>query len=370
VDPVTHTLAGFCIAASLPRTIRGRDVTVLAVAASLAPDADVLWAVAQPATAALTRHTFTHSLLGVGLIAVGLGACAWLLFRRLPLLAYFGVAALGLLGHLGLDLINDYGVELLYPWSERRFELPLAFILDPTLTAILLGGTLAFLLMRDANKAAFAGRAALLLAACYLLAAFVLRTSALHIVEARARAAGTSSWTYLVPEPGGPLRWKGIYRSGDSYAQLLVLPLTGRVEELPAVHSTPDDPLVVAARATQTGQEIEDFFAVPVWRTDGETVVGYDLRFRFAVLGNDWDPFQFCFRPGSEGLDLVRQGLGIYVLNWWRALLKFGVSPSMRFALSDCSVEGIAPRAQQNDARTGGWLDRHSAGTAIDGPRL
>jgi hypothetical protein len=178
----------------------------------------------------------------------------------------------------------------------------------------------------------------LLLTGCYLIAAFALRTTALHMVEARAAATG-NDWTYLVPEPGGPLRWKGIYRNGDNYAQILVFPLTGRTRELPSVHSTPDDPLVAAARATPTGREIDRFFEVPVWRSDGQTVVGYDLRFRFAALGNDWDPFEFCFIRDGNSLTLVRQALGGYILNWSRALLKFGVSPSFQLDLPACSAE-------------------------------
>jgi membrane-bound metal-dependent hydrolase YbcI (DUF457 family) len=338
-------LAGFCIAASLPRGVRGKDVLFLAVGASIIPDADVLWSLADPATAALNRHIFTHSLIGLALISVALGAVVWLLARRLSLLAYIAIAILGVLTHVGLDLINAYGVELFYPWSARRFELPLAFILDPVLTAILLGGTLTFLVLRDSSSGALAARAALLLVGCYLIAAFALRTTALHIVEARVSAVGSNQWTYLVPEPGSPFRWKGIYRNGDSYAQVLVFPVTGRIVELDSVRSTPDDPVVAAARSTLTGQKIDAFFQVPVWRGDGQTVVGYDLRFRFAVLGNDWDPFDFCFRREGNGFGLIRQDLGSYVLNWWRALFSFGISQSLARVLPVCSAEGGAAAA-------------------------
>jgi hypothetical protein len=100
----------------------------------------------------------------------------------------------------------------------------------------------------------------------------------------------------------------------------------------------PELPLVMAARATETGQKIETFFKAPVWRAEGETVIAFDLRFRFAVLGNDWDPFGFCFRLDGNRLALVDESLGNYLTNWLSALLKFGPTQSTA-QINACAAE-------------------------------
>ena len=341
MDPVTHALTGLCIARSLPRTERGRDTDILVVAASLLPDIDVTWALWEPETAALTRHLLTHSLTGLAALSVGFGALAWLLFRRLSLSVYFMLVGLAVLAHLGLDVINAFGVAVLYPWSSYRFELPLAFILDPVLTGILLIGVLVPSFLRDQSAVPLASRAALLLAFCYLASAFSLRLVANDMLLAHAGADGGAHGTYLVPEPGSPLQWKGIYSDGEGYQQVLVYPLSGRIVELSPVPSTPGDLRVAAVRRTVTGQLIDGFLKTPVWHAEGKTVVAYDLRFRFAALDNDWDPFSFCFRDRGSGPALVPQDLDVYLANWRKALVKFGILPSPEAVLTACPAERI-----------------------------
>ena len=82
---------------------------------------------------------------------------------------------MAVLAHVGLDLINAYGVALLYPWSTFRYELPLAFILDPILTGVLLTGVLVPFVIRDTRLGSVLSRSTLLLVGCYLAACFGLR---------------------------------------------------------------------------------------------------------------------------------------------------------------------------------------------------
>ena len=346
LDPVTHIVAGLCVARSLPAAARGPDTAVAVLAASLLPDIDVLWSLSDPATAALNRHMLTHSLVGLALLSAGFGALASLLSRRLSLMAFVMLVALAVLIHLGLDVINSFGIALLYPWSSFRFELPLVFILDPVLTGLLLGALLVSFMLRKAGPAAVACRAGLLLVVCYIAACFALRAVAEDVVKARASAVGSDHWTYLAPEPGSPLRWRGIWMEAGRYRQVLISPVSGGVVELGSViSSTPEDRLAAEARATPTGHNVEKFFKVPVWRAEGDVVIGYDLRFRFATLGNDWDPFGFCFRHSRNGFTLVHQDLDSYFANWFRALLSFGISRSLQ------PVQPVCPEAEHRVER-------------------
>jgi membrane-bound metal-dependent hydrolase YbcI (DUF457 family) len=347
-------LTGLCVARSLPEAVRGRDTTLIVVAASLLPDADVVWSLLEPETAALNRHLLTHSLAGVALLSAGFGAFTWVLARRLPLIVHVALVGLAIGAHLCLDLINAYGVALLYPWSAFRFELPLAFILDPVLTGLLLAGLLIPALVRKPASTALAARSALALVGCYLAACFSLRVAAEQMVAARASSTNGSRWTYLVPELGSPLRWKGIYRDGETYRQMLVRPLSGSVVDLEPVRSTPNHRSVAAARATVAGQEIEVFFKAPVWIAEAETVIAYDLRFRFASLGNDWDPFGFCFRRVGDRFVLAQEDFDSYLVNWRRGVLKFVLLQSAEPLPKRCAT---APVGEAKSPHTGD--DRH-----------
>ena len=326
MDPVTHALSGVCISRALPRKVRGRDATIVVIAAALIADIDVAWSLAEPATAALNRHMVTHSLVGLAGLAVVGGVAARLAFRRLSLPAYTALAGVGLAAHVGLDLINAFGVGLFYPFSHVRFELPLVFIVDIVLMGLLLAGAVWPWARGDPGAKAAASRWALGLVGVYLAACLGLRISAAEVVTARASAVPQDggAWTYLVPELGAPLRWKGIYRDGAVFRQILVRPLTGGAVELSAVGSFPEEPSVAAVRATPTGRRIDLFLKAPVWRADKDGVAVYDLRFRFATLGNDWDPFGFRFQRKGNAVILVRDDAGTYLGFWLQALLRLG----------------------------------------------
>src|SRR3990172_10867756 len=86
-----------------------------------------------------THRGVTHSFLMLPVWALLLGCLTsppwkgrrqWLLFSCL-----YGI---GIALHIGLDLITSYGTMILAPWSRDRFAWDLTFIVDLTLTAIVL----------------------------------------------------------------------------------------------------------------------------------------------------------------------------------------------------------------------------------------
>ncbi|HEV8600059.1 MAG TPA: metal-dependent hydrolase [Gemmatimonadales bacterium] len=128
MDNLTHTLAGFALAESgLKHTTRLGTAT-LVLAANL-PDLDGLSYLFGSATDGLAfRRGWTHGVLAMVLLPplltagmlgwsrLGGGAGArvrggWLLL----------LAAIGVISHPLLDLLNTYGVRLLMPFSERWF---------------------------------------------------------------------------------------------------------------------------------------------------------------------------------------------------------------------------------------------------------
>src|SRR5439155_9672330 len=95
--------------------------------------------------------------------------------RDILLLAYLGVIV-----HVLMDLLNNYGVRLLMPFSQRWFYGDVLFIIDPWLW-ILLGAGVWLARSRHSVKPA---RASLVLSAVYVLAMIVsARAARMEIVD-------------------------------------------------------------------------------------------------------------------------------------------------------------------------------------------
>ncbi|MFT7487000.1 MAG: inner membrane protein [Candidatus Paceibacteria bacterium] len=140
MDNVAHSLCGAALArAGLVR--QGPLVTATLIVAANAPDVDALLYIFGDSTDALMhRRGWTHAL---ALFVLQIPLLAFLFHRlgrrharrkgteepcwRSLLLA----STLGYLSHLGLDLLNTYGVRFLLPFDDTWFRGDMAFIVDP-----------------------------------------------------------------------------------------------------------------------------------------------------------------------------------------------------------------------------------------------
>ena len=308
MDLATHAIAGLLIARVRPDWVgRGTVATVL-VGASLLPDVDLVAAIVDPTNAALDRHTLTHSLVFLPVMAAAVAVVVRLTGARLGTVEAFALAVLGIAVHLVLDLINAYGVALLHPWSDTRFELPLLFIVDPVLTGLLAALLAASLwLARRPQQQAGLARIALIVMVAYLGAAAWLRGDAAAILAA---VPGTASERLLVPEPLAPWRWRGILAVDGGYRQVRIDPVAGTASALPDVPSASGDPRVAAIRRAGLLGAADPFLRAPVWTVEGNRVTVHDLRYRFAALGNRWDPFLFTFEVVGDEVRPVAATLG------------------------------------------------------------
>ena len=301
MDPVTHTLVGVGIAnAAFRRRVGRASVPVLALASNL-PDIDAVVHLTGSPTAVLMRRTFGHSLL---LLPFWCLALTWLLRRRFRDVSFgtlLGMVALGAAVHLFFDLINSFGVVLLWPFSGARPELAWVFIIDFVLTGLLVLPLLLCLAPALRPRLALLSRGALVAVALYLAACGAARARAGALLAAAdaARspvAAGPAEMTYVFPEPLGPERWRGVVRRDGHYDIYLVQPLEGRADLRRTIATDVGDPRVRAARGTPFGRRLEAFFKAPVWQAEGSanpapaeaepppSVLAWDLRFMTLVL--------------------------------------------------------------------------------------
>jgi membrane-bound metal-dependent hydrolase YbcI (DUF457 family) len=148
VDNLTHTLVGLTVVrAGLGRRTPGALAAMLV--ATNAPDLDIIVAITDGAVPYLAAHRgWSHGPLGIVAIGVVVGLIVTVAAfrtrraaeeRRSPV-ALMGVALVGALLHVLLDLPTSYGTRLLSPFDATWFAVDWMPIIDVYVWALLLGG--------------------------------------------------------------------------------------------------------------------------------------------------------------------------------------------------------------------------------------
>jgi inner membrane protein len=219
VDNLCHTLVGAAIGeAGLKRTTKYANATLM-IAANL-PDVDALvFATALPSVA--FRRGWTHGVLAQELLPLILAAVvAWFGRRRrasdvrfvwLLVLSY-----VGLLSHVFLDLLNNYGVRLLMPFSGRWFYGDTLFIIDIWMW-IALGLAAWFGASRMQARSA---RVILAMVCLYVAGMIVSARLARDVVrDAWRQRSGREPLALMVgPAPVTPFRKQVIVDTGETYS--------------------------------------------------------------------------------------------------------------------------------------------------------
>jgi inner membrane protein len=313
VDPVTHTLAGVVLGRALFGGALGRAaVPALALASNL-PDIDAAVMLSGDPEAVLWRRTFGHSVLLLPLWAFGLAAALKRFYPETRAPVLYGAILAGSALHLLFDLINSFGVVLLWPLSDWRPELATVFIIDLILTGLLAAPILLARVPRLRARRTALARAALAAVAAYLLFCAAQRAESGRLLAAAVPPADSRpDFAYVVPEPLGPHRWRGVLRNADRYRVYLIHSLAGRAELRQELTTAAADPAVATLRAGTRGRRLEWFFKAPVWELERHaagppSAAVYDLRFTPLVIERG-RPFLFRFRLDSPAADLQPGG--------------------------------------------------------------
>ena len=169
MDTITHGIAGaligkaFCSGDDLfpARAMsRRRIVTWAFLLGAIFPDSDVFRDIfSKNELLVITWHrSFTHSLLMLPLFALLLAwltrrAARWRGWDSPSFAALTGIYAAGILSHILLDLVTSFGTMVWSPWSWSRPAWDLIFIVDFTLTGLLLVPQLLAWVHRDREHA-------------------------------------------------------------------------------------------------------------------------------------------------------------------------------------------------------------------------
>lgn len=224
MDPLTHALASLTLQrAAFPRL--SRSATIAVVLAGIIADADLLSTYFGPSAYLAFDRTYFHSLPAALVFAF----LATLLFfflkpkspeNPIPRATIFIAAFVAALLHLALDICQTSGVQLLWPFSARRFALDWLPSLDLWILAILLAGILLPLLAGlvteeiGARRKGPRGRPGASLAVValtlYLALRFILHGDAIAALESRIYRGELPHKVAAFAESNSPFHWHGI----------------------------------------------------------------------------------------------------------------------------------------------------------------
>ena len=302
LEPVTHFLLGACLGRAGFNRKTALATATMTLAAE-APDLDVFSGFHGPAFGFAHHRGFTHSFLGLVLVAglvVGFMYLVWRLRGRktrsgLPprwgllfLLAYIAG-----LTHIVLDFTNNYGVRPFWPFSERWYAWDIVFIIEPVLLALLLGGLvlpgLASLiheeigLRRKGPKGRWAATLALLGAVAFWGLRDYEHRRAVNALDARTYQNADALRVSAFPAMGNPFRWYGVIETETFFATMPVDSLTPDVDphgEMRIYYKPEETPVTQAAKRSYLGRAYLSWARYPVTETERLDAGGWIVRFK------------------------------------------------------------------------------------------
>lgn len=229
MEPITH----LAISATMARAGLKRASTLATTAvlvAGLLPDIDVIGIAAGPRAYLFMHRTFTHSILGAAAIAVLVAWVLWRLGRKREIEpARFGglliAAACGVTGHLLLDLGDNYGEKLLWPFQSKWYAWNLWPQLDPWLLlmlAVVLGVPWLLAIVGEEmgaqpkRGASLSGMAALALVVAYCGWRAKLHTEAETELYSSTYHGALAINVEAFPSPMSPYIWRGVVDTYNS----------------------------------------------------------------------------------------------------------------------------------------------------------
>ena len=352
MDNITHTLVGLTLVrAGVGRKTPGAMTAMLL--ASNAPDLDIVSAITGGAVPYLATHRGpTHGVLGVIGLALISALIAWGMpaARRRPLPSWrtlgalAGIALMGGVLHVLMDLPTSYGVRLFFPFDPTWYALDWMPIVDVYVWALLaIGLSVAWI---GPGRRVQAARAVLVAIVAFYGIRATAQSRALAIAtstaadgtarpcanapvlsrhpgvfEAYAAGPGACLQAAALPTFFSPFTWQLVRQEVNGYELRTVSLLDQRKPTVDRLWiPSESDAWVAAARRTNTGRVFLNFSRLPATRSvvlpDGSHRVRLlDVRF----IGG---PFQFNDEPEmrppfvatvivSPAGAIVREGLGL-----------------------------------------------------------
>jgi inner membrane protein len=268
--------------------------------AAEAADLDVLSRFGGSAFGLNHHRGFTHSFLGVPLVAAVVVGFIYLLWRlrgrktRNPNLPprwglLFAYACLAGVSHILLDFTNNYGVRPFWPFSERWVSWDIVFIIEPVILIVLTLGLILPALFSLINEeigvrhknAAPRGRLAATLALLAVFAYWGLcdyeHRRAVAALESRYYQGAEALRVSAYPNMTNPFRWYGVVETPAFFV------IVDGPDAIMQIHYKPEEtPITLAAKKTYLGRVYLSWAQYPVTETEQmeNARAAYIVRFR------------------------------------------------------------------------------------------
>jgi len=260
--------------------------------AAEAPDLDVFSRFGGSAFALNHHRGFTHSFLGVPLVAAAVVAFMYGFWRlrgrktsypnlppRWGLL--FAYACLAGVSHILLDYTTSYGVRPFWPFSEHWISWDIVFIVEPILLVLLVLGLIVpalFSLIHQeigARQKGSPGRVAATLALVGVFAYWGVsdyeHRRAVAALEARTYHDADALRVSAYPYPANPFRWYGVVETPNFFATMNVNSLAPEVDpddSMQIRYKPEETPVTLAAKRTYLGRVYLSWAQYPITETD------------------------------------------------------------------------------------------------------
>ena len=262
--------------------------------AAEAPDLDAFSRFGGSAFGLNHHRGFTHSFLGVPLVAAVVVGFIYLLWRlrgrktRNPNLPprwglLFAFACLAGLSHILLDFTNNYGVRAFWPFSERWVSWDCVFIVDPILLAVLTLGLILPALFSLINEeigvrnkdAKPSGRLAATVALLAVVAYWGLRDyehrRAVAALQSRSYRGADAIRVSAYPYWANPFRWHGVVETPAFFASMDVDSPTPEVDpeaQMQIRYKPEETPVTLAAKKSYLGRVFLSWAQYPITETE------------------------------------------------------------------------------------------------------
>jgi inner membrane protein len=306
MEPLTHALTSIALGRSGLNKVTPAATPML-LASGLMADADWLTRLGSAATFLHGHRTITHSLVGTLAITATVATASWLAGRKHPKFAVdifpaLLICAAGAGAHLFLDLLNGYGVKLLWPFRQSWYGWDLAYpvdlwILFLLLAALLLPELFRLVLEEIGSKPKRHGRQRGAIIGLAFVALFIVVRAFVHqravtLLDSRTYRAQTPLQVAAFPTPSNPMLWSCVVETDNAVFHLEVPLGPGREfdPELAESHFKPEaSPALNNAIASPAAIAFLSFARFPLANVqpegDGFRVRIRDLRFESELAG-------------------------------------------------------------------------------------
>jgi len=286
------------------------------VASGVFPDLDYVSYVGGASAFLRLHRAAFHSLAGGAVLACVIAGAFCALDKKLPVKvdarrrfaaltfrAAAAVCAIGILGHILLDMASGVGVQLLWPFYTRWFGLPLTADLDLWMMGLLAVGLLLPLLFKLVNeevgerKTGSGRRSAaitLALLVAYLGARASFRAQAINLLLSREYRGEIPLAAGAFPASASPFAWRGVVVTDNTIEEVEGTAGAGAEfdTERTLTHYKPaDSEALDAAESTAPARRFLRYAKFPL-ASVGPREAGYrveirDLRFASGDTGAD-----------------------------------------------------------------------------------